>query len=100
MTHRYLDPLTQSYDSPIAKWEAVCCPFDRFIFLDSDTRVLRKLSELFTCLDAFDCALVHEPTRLELQLVGAPPFSELNTGVMAFKNSKTVIELFHPGLAR
>lgn len=88
-------PLTQSYDSPIVKWEAVRCPFDRFIFLDSDTRVLRELSELFTCLDAFDCALAHEPTRgWDYSSSASPPFCELNTGVMAFKKSEAVIEFF------
>lgn len=88
-------PLSQNYDTPIVKCEAIRCPFDRFVFLDTDTRVVRDVSKIFEPLDAFDCALAHEPTRGWDYLTKSPDaFCELNTGVMAFRKSHAVAEFF------
>ena len=67
-------------------------PFDRAIFLDTDTYVVRPLDDLFTLLDRFDLAIAHEPCRWggrgwSLTYPTCPPaFGELNTGVFAFRN--------------
>ena len=66
-------------------------PFDRAIFLDSDTYVARPIDDLFQLLDQFDFAIAHEPCRWggrgwSLTYPTCPPaFCELNTGVFAFK---------------
>jgi hypothetical protein len=70
------------------------------VFLDSDTRVLRDISAMFEPLDAFDCALAHEPLRgWDYRTAAARAFCELNTGVMAFRKSDAVVAFFDPWIA-
>jgi hypothetical protein len=64
-------------------------PFDRTIFLDSDTRVVAELSALFELLERFEIAAAHAPNRVTLALEEIPAaFPELNTGVIACRRSK------------
>lgn len=74
-------------------WEA---PFERCVFLDTDTYVSGDLSELFDLLDEFDLAAVPETLRgLHYALPSMPgAFSEFNTGVIAFRRNATVEAFF------
>jgi len=73
-------------------------PYDRTIFLDSDTHVLEPMDPLFDLLDGYDLALVQAPgtprgTRLEdgTPVVGHLPY---NCGLIAFKKSDSTLRLF------
>ena len=73
---------------PIVKSAAYLAPFERVVFLDTDTFITDDLSSLFNILDVFDFALAHEPTRGWDYPSDVPPsFCELNTGVIAFRNN-------------
>lgn len=74
-------------------WEA---PFERCVFLDSDTHVCGDLSDLFGLLDTFDLAVAPETLRgLHYNLPGVPgAFSEFNTGVIAFRRNPDVEKFF------
>jgi hypothetical protein len=87
-------PLPPGRSGPIVKTAARLAPYDRVLFLDTDTYVAGDISDLFSILDAFDLALAHEPTRgWDYETVAPKSFCELNTGVIAFKKS-TRIEAF------
>jgi hypothetical protein len=82
---------------PIDKLLAIHCPYDRAVFLDTDTRVFDDLSPLFPLLDRFDIAVHQDVNRgWNYQLPDVPlAFSEFNTGVLAFRRSPAVEEFFH-----
>lgn len=64
-------------------------PFDKTIFLDTDTCSIAPCYELFHLLDYVDFAAAHDPVRYCWTLENCPEcFPELNTGVIAFRNSK------------
>lgn len=87
--------LNETYDTPIVKTEAFRVPFDKCIFLDTDTRVVRDCSDIFRLLERYDLALAHEPTRGWDYSTSAPkPFCELNTGVLAFRKNQVTQEFF------
>jgi Nucleotide-diphospho-sugar transferase len=80
---------------PIVKAAARFAPYDRVIFIDTDTFITDDLSDLFLILDAFDIAAAHEPTRGWDYPTPAPgAFCELNTGVLVFRNSDKIAQLF------
>lgn len=73
-------------------------PFNKTLYLDSDTIVVRDLSDIFESLDRFDVALTHDFARKRKKYSDVIPeyanipycFSEVNGGVFAFvKNDKT-----------
>lgn len=70
-------------------------PFERTLFIDSDTYICGDLRELFGLLDDFDLLVSREPTR---EWCGHPEsgipdcFSELNTGVLGFVKSEATSE--------
>jgi hypothetical protein len=72
---------------------------ERTLFLDTDTRVCGNLMEMFALLDAFELATAHAPIRfgprqpaaLRTRAPGA--FPELNTGVIAYRETRAVREL-------
>lgn len=82
---------------PIDKLLAVHCPYERAVFLDTDTRVFGDLSPIFALLDQFDLAAHQDVNRgWNYELPGVPlAFSEFNTGVLAFRRSAAVEEFFH-----
>lgn len=87
--------LEGSYDSPIIKTEAIRAPYDRTVFIDTDTLVAGDLNDLFVILDSFDIAAAHEPLRGWDYHIDAPrAFCELNTGVIAFKKSAKITSFF------
>lgn len=73
-------------------------PYDRVLFLDSDTHLCGDVSDVFELLDRFDIAMAHAPRRIHYRypsLEGVPDsFSEFNSGVMAFRNTPAVQEMF------
>jgi len=81
---------------PVDKLLAIGCPYERFIFLDSDTRVFGDLSPLLDLLDEFDVAAHQDIQRgWHYELPGVPlAFSEFNTGVLAFRRSARVEGFF------
>lgn len=81
----------------LAKIQAMIqSPFERTLFLDSDTRVLAEVRTLFVLLNRFDMAAAHGPITQKPQgpedpLSEVPDcFPELNTGVVLFRNNDRV----------
>ena len=73
-------------------------PYERTLFLDTDTIIDYDIGDMFDILDNFDIALAHDLARKRKKYSDTIPeygeipysFSELNTGVIAFKkNEKT-----------
>ena len=70
-------------------------PFERTLFLDSDTRVVADISGLFELLDRFDLALAHAHKRVKhadlFWRTRIPhSFPQLNTGVLLYRRSPPV----------
>ena len=90
-------------DSPrhsfIDKIAPLCeSPFERTIFLDTDTLACAPFGDLFEILDRFDLALAHAPFRHDRPFVTPNCFAELNTGVMAWRRSPETVALFRDWL--
>jgi len=70
-------------------------PFDRFIYLDSDTLVLGSLEEIFQLLDAFDVCV---PAALGGYHYSIPEvshaFREPSTNLIGFRRTPPVIHFF------
>lgn len=88
---------TDTLRQPIDKLLAWHAPFDRCVFLDTDTHVGGDLGELFQLLDRFDLAAAPETLRgWHYKLPGVPhAFPEFNTGVIAFGRSPQSEAFFH-----
>jgi hypothetical protein len=81
---------------PIDKLLALEAPYERCVFLDTDTFALDDLTPVFALLQNFELAAHQDVNRgwnYELQDVPLA-FSEFNTGVLAFRNVPAVQELF------
>jgi len=93
------DPTYSWSDKPIALAQGGP-DGEHVLFLDTDTRVCGGLGEAFELLGAFDLAAAHAPIRLDRRqpgdVAGRVPaaFPELNTGVIAFRRSEAVEDLF------
>jgi hypothetical protein len=78
---------------------SVKSPFDRTLYLDSDTRVLDDITPIFDLLDRFDMALAHAPNRitsLKNWRIQIPVcFPQFNSGVIAYRKSDKVWEVLH-----
>ena len=68
-------------------------PYDKTLFVDADTYVIESISDVFTLLNNFDCAAIHEE-YLSTDWWNHYPrpdipstFPEFNTGILAFKRS-------------
>jgi hypothetical protein len=77
------------------KIEMIRSPYDRTVFLDTDTIISDDISDLFMLLDTHDIAFKHDNfPGLYYTLPGVPNcFIEANTGLIAFRKSDRV-ELF------
>jgi hypothetical protein len=74
-------------------------PYDRTIFIDTDTYICDDLSDLFMLLDRFDIAVSHEAQRGERLIDGVPEcFPELNTGVIPFRKSPAMEQFLYDWL--
>jgi hypothetical protein len=70
-------------------------PYERTLYLDADTYICDDVSELFALLDRFDIAATHKGRRFWFPAEGVPEsFPEFNGGVISFKNSPLVRDLF------
>jgi hypothetical protein len=70
-------------------------PFEKTLFLDTDTYVCSELSELFKILDRFDILACHIPIQGANSIEGIPTsFPELNTGMVAFRKSEATQQFF------
>jgi hypothetical protein len=70
-------------------------PYERTVFLDSDTIVLSKMDDLFSMLDRFDFAIQFTEGGNHYSLPGVPPcFYEPSAGIVAWKTSDRVQRFF------
>lgn len=77
-------------------------PYDKTIFLDTDTIIYNTIEDIFILLERYDFCLAHDLARKRLKYskimkeyaVIPYGFSELNTGVIGFKKSKNSIKCF------
>jgi len=68
-------------------------PYDRTLFLDTDTIVTQDISEVFDILDEFDLAITMSPGRKTVE--GVPePWREYNTGVFSYKSNSRTSKFF------
>src|SRR5262245_17260538 len=98
-------PAPADFDDAIALSEPdsyrakIASPVERTLLIDVDTYVAADVSEAFRILDAFDVAAAHDPNRASLPLDDVPDsFSELNTGVIAYRRTEQVERLLHAWL--
>ena len=66
-------------------------PYEKCVFLDTDTYVSKPFPELFELLNQFDIAVTHNQNRdIHTSNLGVPKsFPEYSTGVIAFNKSET-----------
>jgi hypothetical protein len=76
-------------------------PYERTLFLDTDTYVAADISELFSLLDRFDIAVAHAPHREPRSAAQRKKFHRIpsafvvmNTGVILFKKSDRMAAFF------
>ncbi len=70
-------------------------PYDRTIFLDTDTFVVSDVSELFEVLDRFDIAASQVSSDYNAKRLGVPAsFTEMNSGVIVYRKTPAVLALF------
>ena len=70
-------------------------PFSKTVYLDSDTLIVRNISDMFDVLNRFDVALTNDYARKRLKYTNIIPeyaeipysFSEVNGGIMAYNDS-------------
>ncbi len=69
--------------------------YDYTLFLDTDTYICDDISELFDLLNRFDMAIAHVTMKRESNIKGIPKsFVVLDTGIILFKKSSKVRDLF------
>ena len=69
-------------------------PYEKTLFLDTDTYLCAPVYDIFDMLDRFDIALAQAPDRCQYDLPQLPDcFTELNSGVIAYRKSEQVNEL-------
>lgn len=103
-----LDP--PSHDRTDKIGAMLASPFEETIFLDTDTYAVENLSEIFDLLSVFDIAAAHAPGRVKREGESGwhvyhaqdvpPSFPAYNTGVVGFKKSGHVGDLFQRWLNR
>lgn len=69
-------------------------PFEKTLFLDTDTYLTRPVPELFELLDRFDLLAAHAPHRESASIDLPTAFPEFNTGVLAFSDTPAVKAFF------
>lgn len=89
--------IRQTRKGPILKSEAWHAPYERILYLDTDTTILDDLTNVFALLDKFDFASTPEPNaRPERGLDSGVPlaFPELNNGFFAFRKTEVMEQFF------
>ena len=72
-------------------------PFERTLFLDTDTWVCEDISGLFELLERFELAAAFAPKMgvTEIYGISCPDsFAELNTGVLLYRNCESVANMY------
>jgi len=77
-------------------------PYDKTLFLDTDTYINHNLDDMFEILDKYDMALAHDFSRKRNYVAAAIPeynklpyaFSEFNTGVFLYKKCDATKKFF------
>jgi hypothetical protein len=73
-------------------------PYDKTLFLDTDTYISENIWELFEILDRFDVAAARSPGRFnsDYDYCRSTPesFPDFNCGVILYRNSSDVVETF------
>lgn len=69
-------------------------PFERTLFLDTDTLVCAPIDDLFDVLDRYDLAVTHAPYRHDRPFSTPVCFAEMNTGVVTYRRSTGVCKMF------
>jgi hypothetical protein len=85
--------LEKSKYTPLFKIDGIQrSPFERTVFLDTDTLVIEPIHELWTLLDRFDFAYCHAPQRYtDTDFPGCnEAFPQGNTGVIACRRTPAV----------
>jgi hypothetical protein len=83
------EPSANAYADKIANMRR--SPFERTIYLDTDTFVVDEIVHLLQLLDHFDLAVAHDPSRRgggDREVPAA--FCEFNTGVIAWRASDRI----------
>ena len=94
--------LRQSRTGPVLKSEAWLAPYERVLYIDTDTIILGDLTEVFDLLDRFDIVSTPEPNGRPDRGVesGVPTcFPEINNGFLAFRKTPDVQRFFGIWLA-
>jgi hypothetical protein len=89
--------LQQTRSGPILKADSWHAPYERVIFLDTDTLIIGDLTDVFPLLDRFDLASTPEPNAITRHGIdsGVPrSFPELNNGFLAFRKTESVRTFF------
>lgn len=70
-------------------------PFEKTLFLDTDTEVCEPLEDLFLMLDRFDVLAVHAPMRVTWPQPAIPDgFVEVNSGVLVWRKNERTERVF------
>ena len=70
-------------------------PYQKTLFVDTDTYFCGEVSGLFDLLDHFDLSAAHAPARETYSMPEIPPsFTEFNSGVIVYRDSKEVQACF------
>ena len=94
--------MKQERNGPIVKTDARFAPYDRIVFLDSDTFIIADLTPLFDLVEKVDFACVSEPNaHPEYGVKSGVPvvFPEPNSGVFAFRKSPAMLAFFDSWIA-
>lgn len=76
------------------------CPYERFLYLDTDTFVVRPLDDVFDLLKRFDFAGHQLFEGHDCPLPGIPDaFPEFNGGVLGFQRTRATTDFFARWLA-
>ncbi|MAK60180.1 MAG: hypothetical protein CMK09_04300 [Ponticaulis sp.] len=77
-------------------------PYDRSIYIDSDTKIVADITDVFGILDRFDVAGVHDFSRKSSRWCDIPEYDEIpyafpefNGGVLLFKKCEATDTLFN-----
>ena len=65
-------------------------PFERTIFLDTDTVIVADISDLFEVLERFELAVSQANFRHDREFSAPNCFVEMNTGVIAYRSTESV----------
>lgn len=90
---RRIENPTRSFADKIAPLSE--SPFEKTVFLDTDTRICAPIGDLFDLLDRFDLVAAHAPMRVTWPQPAIPDsFPEVNSGVLAWRKTEKTELLF------